>query len=68
VVKSRLKEQAINQVKNNIKKVEREADIIRSEAANAGKVLIVALRNTGSLLMISTTRKISGRPSFGRKR
>lgn len=30
VVKSKLKEQSINNLKNNIKKVERESDIIRN--------------------------------------
>jgi hypothetical protein len=38
VIKARSKEQSINGIKNDIRKVEREIDIIKQEAVLASKV------------------------------
>ena len=46
VTKVRAKENSINVLKNDIRRVERESDIIRNEAASAQQVLAILFRCT----------------------
>ena len=46
VTKVRAKENSINVLKNDIRRVERESDIIRNEAASAQQVLVILFRCT----------------------
>jgi len=45
VVKSRAKENSINQIKHSIKKIEREIEVIRGESSQVNKVCLILDRN-----------------------
>ena len=59
VVKAKLKEQSINHIKGNIKKVERETGIIRNEASAASQVLMGRGRGITTGVRIWRARRMS---------
>ena len=68
VIKARSKEQSINQLKNNIRKVEREAEIIRQEATVASKVPPHPYRHTKGPIKTWLVKESDGIYSSGRIR